>query len=131
MNPETGSVPPPEMAWAVFAHGTAFFSAPDDRLGVSAGVDDVAEAARAALAGLGPVVPGGPGGDFSADRLSGWFPDEPVWFIGFGAGGIATVVVEDLDDLRAGLTGRALRDRDHESMRLVAVRNFRGERAEG
>ena len=29
-NPETGTVPPPHMAWVVFANGTAFFTVPSD-----------------------------------------------------------------------------------------------------
>ena len=128
-NPETGSSPPPEMAWAVFEHGTAFFTTPNDELDASASLDDVAAAARAALSELGPVRVASSSADFSVSRLSGWYPDDPVWFIGFDSETLATIVVEEFDgDLAAGLTGRGLRDRDHEAMRLVAVRNFRGER---
>ena len=47
-NPETGSLPPPDMAWAVFEGGTVFFAAPGDGLDVSASLDDVEAAARAA-----------------------------------------------------------------------------------
>lgn len=59
-NPDTGSLPPPEIAWAVFEHGTVYFSAPDDDLDLTASLDDVAEAARVALRELGPVVRGHP-----------------------------------------------------------------------
>jgi hypothetical protein len=128
-NPETGSSPPPDMAWAVFEHGTVFFAAPGDQLDVSASLDDVETAARAALSELGPVRVASSSADFSASRLSGWYPDDPVWFIGFDSATLATIVIEDLDsDVAAGLTGRAIRDRDHEAMRLVSVRNFRGDR---
>jgi hypothetical protein len=95
------------MVWAVFEHGTVFFTAPDDGLDVSASLDDVAEAARGALGGLGPVVPGMPTADFTASRLSGWYPDDSVWFIGFDSRTLATIVVEDFDnDVAAGLTRR-------------------------
>ncbi|HKE15360.1 MAG TPA: hypothetical protein VKB80_10865 [Kofleriaceae bacterium] len=129
-NPETGSAPPVQIAWAVFEHGTAYLSAPTDALGADATVEEVAEAARAALRELGPAHAGSASGDFRVNRLSGWYPDEPVWFIGFDSPALATVLIEELEtDLAAGLAGRALRDRDHASMRLVAVRNFRGETA--
>lgn len=127
-NPDTDSLPPPEMAWAVFEHGTVFFAAPGEALDASASLDDVAEAARAALGELGPVVPASSAADFTVSRLSGWFPDDPVWFVGFDSATLATVLIEDFDnDLAAGLTGRVIRDRDHESRQLVTVRNFRGE----
>jgi hypothetical protein len=52
-----------------------------------------------------------------------------VWFIGFASDALATIVIEDFDsDLAAGMTGRAIRDSDHQAMRVVSVRNFRGER---
>lgn len=127
-NPDTGSLPPPDMAWAVFEHGTVFFTAPGEELAVSAGLDDVAAAAVAALRELGPVLPGSPAADFSPSRLAGWYPEDPVWFVGFDSASLATVVIGDFDtDLAAGLTGRANRARDHESMRLVVVRDFGGE----
>ena len=128
-NPETGSLPPPDIAWAVFEHGTVFFGAPAEGLDVSASIDDVEAAARAALAELGPVRVASPSADFTVSRLSGWYPDDPVWFIGFDSATIAAIVVEDVDgDLTAGLTGRAIRDRDHQGMQVVSVRTFRGER---
>jgi hypothetical protein len=126
-NPDTGSLPP-EAAWAVFEHGTVFFSAPEDGLTEEASLDDVAEAAHAALRELGPVLPASASADFSVSRLSGWYPDDPVWFITFDSDTIATIVIEEApNDLVAGLSGRVIRDRDHEAPQLVAVRNFRGE----
>jgi hypothetical protein len=128
-NPETGSLPPPDMAWAVFEHGTVYFAAPDDELDRSAGLDDVAEAATAALRELGPAVPGTSSADFTVSGLDGWYPDDPVWFISFDSATIAAIVVDDFDsDIAAGMSGRAIRDEDHQAMRIVAVRNFRGER---
>jgi len=128
-NPETGSLPPSDIAWAAFEHGTVFFTAPSEGLAVSASLDDVEAAARAALDDLGPVRVATPSADFTVSRLSGWYPQDPVWFIQFGSDTIATIVIEDLDgDLAAGLTGRAIRDRDHQAMNVVSVRNFRGER---
>jgi hypothetical protein len=116
------------MAWAVFEHGTVFFTAPDDALVVSASLDDVETAAREALHALGPVRAGSASADFTASRLSGWYPHDPVWFIGFGTRTLATIVIDDFDsDLTAGLTGRAIRDEDLCTMRLVMVRNFHGE----
>jgi hypothetical protein len=127
-NPETGSSPPPQIAWAVFEHGTAFFTAPTAALAVDASTEQVAEAACAALRALGPAHAGGPSGDFSVSRLSGWYPDEPVWFVSFDAPDLAAVVIVPASsDLVAGLAGRSVRNSDHESMQLVAVRNFRGE----
>jgi hypothetical protein len=128
-NPESGSLPPPDIAWAVFEGGTVFFAAPRDGLDGSASLDDVEAAARAALGELGPVRVATPSADFTVSRLSGWYPDDPVWFIGFDSVTLATIVIEDFDsDLAAGMTGRAIRDRDHEAMHVVSVRNFRGER---
>jgi hypothetical protein len=128
-NPETGSLPPPDMAWAVFEHGTVFFTTPGNALDASASLDDVAAAARAALGELGPVRVATPSADFTVSRLDGWYPDDPVWFIGFASDALATIVIEDFDsDLAAGMTGRAIRDSDHQAMRVVSVRNFRGER---
>jgi hypothetical protein len=128
-NPVSGSSPPPEIAWAVFEHGTVFFTAPDDGLDVSASVGDVEAAARAALDELGPVRVATSSADFTVSRLDAWYPDDPVWFIGFDSATVATILIEDFDgDLAAGLAGRAIRDQDQQGMRLVSVRNFRGER---
>jgi hypothetical protein len=128
-NPGTGSLPPPNIAWAVFEHGTVFFAAPGDGLDVSASLDDVEAAARAALGELGPVRVASSSADFTVSRLDGWYPQDPVWFIGFDSATLATIVIEDVDsDLAAGQAGRAIRDRDHEAMQVVSARNFRGER---
>jgi hypothetical protein len=128
-NPETGSAPPPEIAWAVFEQGTAFVTAPTAALGIDASTEQVAEAARAALLALGPAHGGSSSGDFTVRRLSGWYPDEPVWFVTFESPEIAAIVIGEFSDLAAGVIGRMLRNGDHESMQLVAVRNFRGESA--
>lgn len=125
-NPETGSLPPPQIAWAVFAHGTAFFSAPTDELAADASAEAIATAARAAISELGPVGAGSASADFNPVRLDGWFPDEPVWFVGFDHPGIATVVTIDATDLVAGLAGRSRRQLDHDEQQIVCVRRFDG-----
>lgn len=125
VNPATGSKPPPDIAWVVFEHGTAFFSAPTEALPVDSPPAAIEAAARAALAELGPVHVGTPSADFNPSRLTGWYPDEPVWFVGFGHGSIATVVVLDGSDLVAGLEGRRRRQLDHDEATVVEVRAFR------
>ena len=126
-NPTTGSAPPPHMAWAVFANGTAFYSEPTDTLPVDAPFDAIADAGRAALRELGPVIAGTPAADFNSSRLDNWFPDEPVWFVTYDHPSIITILVSDGDDLRAGLEGRSRRQQDHDETSIVLVRRFTGE----
>lgn len=125
-NPTTGSQPPPQIAWVVFAHGTVFFTTPTDDLPASASPAQIAEAGKAALRKVGPVRAGHPSGDFSPRRLDGWFPDEPVWFVGFDRPGIATTVVMDAEPVVAGLEARRRRQRDHDEQTIVCVRGFDG-----
>lgn len=126
VNPETGSQPPPEMAWVVFAHGTVFFTAPTAELPARSSRVDLAAAARAALRELGPVQPGSPSADFNPVRLSAWYPDEPVWFVGFDHPSIATILTSEADDLAAGLEARQLRQLDHDEQTLTFIRGFDG-----
>ena len=86
-NPTTGSQPPPDIAWVLFEHGTAFFTAPNDDVPVDASFDALADAARAALRELGPVGVGSASADFNTARLDGWYPDEPVWFVTYNRTG--------------------------------------------
>ncbi|HTR55596.1 MAG TPA: hypothetical protein VMJ10_33195 [Kofleriaceae bacterium] len=125
-NPTTGSQPPPQIAWVVFTHGTAFFTAPNEALPATSSLADLAAAAKAALVELGPVHAGTSSADFSPTRLAGWYPDEPVWFVGFDHPAIATVVVMDTSDLVAGMAARSARDRDHAEQTIVCVRGFDG-----
>jgi hypothetical protein len=125
-NPATGSKPPPQIAWAIFEHGTAFFSVPTDALPTTATTAAIADAARAALRELGPVHPGSPSADFNPTRLDGWYPDQPVWFVGFDHPSIATVMVADGTSLVVGLLARRQRDLDHDAQNVVAVRGFGG-----
>src|SRR5262249_37789110 len=118
-NPTTRSQPPPEIAWVVFAHGTPFFSAPTDALPASASPAQIAQAAKAALRELGPVHVGTPSADFNPARLDGWFPDEPVWFVGFDHPNIATIVVIDAKPVTAGLEARSRRQRDHDEQTIL------------
>jgi len=125
-NPETGSQPPAHIAWVVFAHGTSFFSGPTEALPVNATLPAIAEAGKAALRELGPVRAGSSAGDFRTLRLEGWYPDEPVWFVGFDHPDIATVVTMDAESLAVGLEGRRRRQRDHDELAIVCVRGFDG-----
>jgi hypothetical protein len=72
------------------------------------------------------VRAGSPSGDFNPSRLTGWYPDEPVWLVGFDHPGIMTIVTHDGGDLAAGLDARARRDRDHDEQAIVLVRGFDG-----
>jgi hypothetical protein len=114
------------MAWVVFAHGTVFFSAPTEVLPAGASLAQIAEAGKAALRELGPVHVGSPSADFKPTRLDGWFPDEPVWFVGFDHPNIATIVVVDAKPVTAGLEARSRRQRDHDEQVIVCVRGFDG-----
>ena len=125
-NPETGSQPPPEIAWVVFAQGTVFFSEPTDALPASASAAEIGEAGKAALRDLGPVQVGTSSADFRTARLDGWFPDERVWFVGFDHPNIATIVVADMESMTAGFEARSLRQRDHDEQTVVCVRGFDG-----
>ena len=129
-NPTTGSQPPPQMAWVIFEHGTAFFAAPSDALAADASFDTLADAATAALAELGPVHVGTSSADVNPSRLDGWFPEEPVWFVSFDHPAIATVVVVESSDLAAGMMARGLRQQDHDEQRIVLVRRFDGAKRE-
>jgi len=126
-NPDTGSEPPPHMAWAVFANGTAFYAQPSEALPIDASFDAIADAAHAALAELGPVRVGTPSADFNSTRLDTWFPDEPVWFITYDHPAIVTILSSDGTDLAAGIAGRSRRQQDHDERKIVLVRRFSGE----
>lgn len=127
VNPETGSRPPPHIAWVVFANGTAFFTAPTDELPLDAPREDLVTAACRALEELGPVVAGTPSGDFSPSLLDTWFPGEFVYFVTYDHPSIATIVFADEEaELAAGLEGRARRTADHEARRIELVRDFAG-----
>lgn len=125
-NPETGSHPPPQIAWVSFANGSVFFTAPTDGLPVDASPEAIAEAGKAALRELGPVHAGTPSADFNPVRLDGWYPDEPVWFVGFDHPAIATVLVLDTQPVTAGLEARGRRQIDHDELVLACVRGFDG-----
>lgn len=127
-NPTTGSLPPEQMAWVVFEHGTAFFSAPTEELGVDADVDELIAAARIAMAELGPVIAGTPAGDFNSEPLDVWFPGELIYFVSYDHPAIATVVIADeaQDDLSAGLIGRSRREADLEGLSAREIRDFNG-----
>lgn len=126
-NPTTGSLPPEQMAWVVFEHGTAFFSAPTDELAVDADMNELVAAARIAMAELGPVIAGTPAGDFNPVCLDAWFPGEFVYFVTYDHPAIATVVITaDEDDLAAGLTGRSRREADLEGLSAREIRDFHG-----
>jgi len=119
-NPETGSEPPPEVAWALFKNGTAYVAVPDEELDATASVEQVADAARAALQAH-------QSGDFTVSRISGWYPDDPVWLIWLDDGLFAVVIEDYPHEITAGVVGRAARELDSASPELVYVRNFRGE----
>jgi hypothetical protein len=126
-NPETGSQPPEHMAWVVFEHGTAFFSAPTDELPLDATPEEILAAARMAMAELGPVIAGTPAGDFNPVCLDAWFPGEFVYFVTYDHPAIATVVIaEEEDDLSAGLAGRARREADLAGLTATEIRSFNG-----
>jgi hypothetical protein len=126
-NPSTGSQPPERMAWVVFEHGTAFFSAPTDELAVDATADELVAAARIAMAELGPVIAGTSAGDFIAVCLDDWFPGETIYFITYDHPAIATVVFTDeKDDQFAGLAGRSRREADLEGLTATEIRDFSG-----
>jgi len=114
------------MAWAVFEHGTAFFTTPTQMLPIDSTFEAIAEAARAALRTLGPVTVGTESADFSAIRMSSWYPEEPLWMVSFATPDIATIVSNDGSDLTAGLDGRQRRQQDHDEQKLVIVRRFDG-----
>lgn len=126
-NPETGSLPPEHMAWVVFEHGTAFFSAPTDELQLDATPAEILAAARMAMAELGPVIAGSPAGDFNPVCLDAWFPGELIYFVTYDHPAIATVVIADEDDeLAAGLAGRARREADLAGLTAIEIRGFNG-----
>ena len=125
-NPTSGSPPLAAIAWVVFAHGTTFFTVPTDQLPLGASLAAIAEAARAALRELGPAAPGSPSADFNTSRLDNWFPEEPVWFVGFDHPDLATVITTDAPEVSAGLQARACRDLDHDELSIVVVRGFDG-----
>lgn len=126
VNPATGSRPPPAMAWAVFEHGTFFYTDPSSDLPATASFDQIAAAALAALDELGPVQAGTPAGDFNPTRLEGWYPDHPVWFVSYDHPRIATVIELEATDVAAGLTARSHRQLDHDERKIVLVRRFNG-----
>ena len=126
-NPATQSTPPEHMAWVVFEHGTAFFSAPTDELPADATPEDILAAARIAMAELGPVIAGTAAGDFNPVCLDAWFPGEFVYFVTYDHPAIATVVIADQeDDLAAGVIGRAGREADLAGLTATEIRCFDG-----
>jgi len=126
-NPATGSTPPEHMAWVVFEHGTAFFSAPTDELPLDASPEEILAAARIAMAELGPVIAGTAAGDFNPVCLDAWFPGEFVYFVTYDHPAIATIVIIDHEDsLTAGLSGRACREADLAGLTAAEIRGFDG-----
>jgi hypothetical protein len=125
-NPVTGSLPPPQMAWVVFAHGTVFFTEPTDELPGGSALIAIVDAARVALRELGPVRVGSASADFNPTRLTSWYPDEPVWFVGFDHPNIVVIVTLDAQPMVAGLDARGRRQLDHDEQIIVAVRGFDG-----
>ena len=59
-------------------------------------------------------------------QLDGWFPETPIWFVTFDHEAIATIVDTATNELGAGLTGRGLRQQDHDEQRIIVVRRFDG-----
>lgn len=126
-NPTTGSLPPPRIAWAVFANGTVFFTTPTETLPADSTLATIEKAAKEALRELGPVIAGTEKGDFNSSRLDGWFPDEPVWLIGFSSNTIGSVVVlETNEPTTAGFAGRKQREMDLGELKVVTIRGFDG-----
>jgi hypothetical protein len=125
-NPATGSAPPAEIAWVVFEHGTVFFSVPTDELPAGSSLVAIADAARAALRELGPVRAGTPSADFNPTQLTSWYPDEPVWFVGFDHPSLVTIVTMEAEPLVAGIAARGRRQHDHDEQTIVVVRGFDG-----
>ena len=125
-NPKTGSLPPVHTAWVAFAHGTVFHSVPSSTLPVDCTFDVLAEAACSALKELGPAQAGTESADFTPYRLDGWFPDEPVWCVGFAHENIVTIVTMDGEPISVGLSGRARRELDLAEQSVVFVRRFDG-----
>ena len=125
-NPSTGSLPPEHMAWVVFAHGTVFYSIPSHRVPLDATFDMLAKEACAALKELGPAIAGTESADFNPHRLEGWFPEEPVWLVGFDHENVATLVTMDAEAITVGLSGRARRDLDVAEQSIVCIRRFDG-----
>jgi hypothetical protein len=126
VNPTTLSKPPPEIAWVVFAHGTAFFTVPTEALQAGVSLAAIADAGRAALTELGPVHVGSPSADFNPTRLTSWYPDEAVWFVGFDHPSIVTIVTIDGTPLVAGMEARRRRQLDHDEQTILLVRGFDG-----
>lgn len=126
-NPGSGSLPPEHMAWVVFASGTAFFSEPSDDLPLDAQGPELIRAAKIALEELGPVIPGTSSADFNPVLLDDWFPGEFIYFVSYDHPSVATIVIAEEDNaLAAGLVARARRNADHETRRVVEIRDFTG-----
>ena len=122
-NPKTGSLPPAHTAWVVFAHWTVSYSVPSGLLPVDCTFEVLAEAACSALKELGPPHAGTESADFNPFRLDGWFPDEPVWCVGYAHENIVTIVTMDSQPMTAGLSGRARRELDLAEQSIVFVRS--------
>ncbi len=126
-NPESGSQPPEQIAWVVFANGTAFFTAPNDDLPLDATAEELSVAARQALHELGPVVAGTSSADFSPSLLRAWYPGEFVYFITYDHPSVANIVFTSEEaELAAGLEGRARRSADYDTMQVALIRDFAG-----
>ena len=114
------------MAWVVFAHGTVFYSMPDDRVPVDATFDMLAKEACSALKQLGPAHVGTESADFNPHRLEDWFPDEPVWWVAFDHDNVATLLTMQAEAIAVGLSARARRDLDVAEQSIVCIRSFDG-----
>jgi hypothetical protein len=126
VNPTTLSKPPSEIAWVVFGHGTVFFTVPTEELPNGASPAQIEAAGRAALAELGPVMVATPSADFSPTRLASWYPDDPVWFVGFDHPSIVTIVTMPGTPLLVGMEARRRRQLDHDEGTVTLVRGFDG-----
>lgn len=126
-NPETGSKPPENVAWAIFEHETVCLITPNDNISTTASQEELADFALKALNDLGVSQGGTPSGDFNVSRVP-WFSEEYVYMITYDSRYIFNVLVykEEKEDIGVGLFGRAGRNLDAENPIIKLIRDFEG-----
>jgi hypothetical protein len=129
-NTETGSLPPEKIAWVLFQNGTVFLTAPNDYITENWTFEELATEAKQCLTEFGLPLAGTPSADFAVSQLTAWYPNDYVYVITYEHPNIFNfgIYEQEETDIMVGLTGRNKRGQDTEELKIIAIRNFFGER---
>ena len=126
-NPETGSKPPANIAYAIFENETICLITPNEKISLGANTEELSKFAKEALQDLGVAIGGTSSADFNVSRVP-WFSEEYVYMITYDSPRVFSVKTykEETEDLVCGLAGRSSRSQDAEDLTIKLIRDFEG-----